>query len=90
MDKDLKAISESNERMIAETDSWRQDFNTMAMVQSCTAEFIQMQTAIDQENLQVRSKLLELIENLKIYDRRKVEDNDMTTGPSEANLHSTA
>lgn len=49
MAKDVKQLMQSNENMVIETASWRHDISSMAMVQSCTAEYLSMQTAIDRE-----------------------------------------
>ena len=48
----------------------------MAMVQACTAEFLAMQTAIDQSNLKMRANLLgTLYQRTKPYDEIQLKEN---------------
>lgn len=46
-EKDVSLLIKSNERMLAQTNQWRQDIQSMAMVQSCQAEYITMQTVLE-------------------------------------------
>ena len=56
-EKDVKLLIKSNERMVRETSLWRQDLNSIAMVQSCQAEYLSMQSLMDQVNYKSRLHL---------------------------------
>ena len=45
--KDMKRQKEHNSASSALLEQWRNDLNQIALIQSCTSEFIQMQTALD-------------------------------------------
>ena len=53
-EKDVKLLIKTNEQMLVQTTSWRQDIQAIAMVQSCQAEYITMQTVLDQSGLKLR------------------------------------
>lgn len=56
----------------------------MAMVQSCTAEFMSMQTVIDRENIKVRSHLQEELD--KIYNVGPFLNSTISNLSKEENL----
>lgn len=62
-EKDVNLLIKSNERMLAQTNQWRQDIQSMAMVQSCQAEYITMQTVLEQSFTNIRSHLLQQVES---------------------------
>ena len=54
-----------NEQMLVDNRQWRNDVDAIAVVTSCMAEYMSMQTAIDKEAFQARSHLeLEVEKNL--------------------------
>ena len=48
--RDMKANKEQATSSQALLERWRSDLNQLALIQSCTAEFIQMQTTLDQQS----------------------------------------
>ena len=40
-------VCKANEKMLVDNDRWRKDIDAIAMVTSCMAEYLAMQTAID-------------------------------------------
>ena len=46
----MKANKEQVTSSQALIERWRSDLNQLALIQSCTAEFIQMQTTLDQQS----------------------------------------
>ena len=56
-EKDVKLLIKSNEQMMQENTQWRQDINSIAMVQSCQAEYLTMQTILDQTDHKHRAHI---------------------------------
>lgn len=48
-------VVRANETMLEDNKRWRTDVDAIAVVTSCMAEYLSMQTAIDQEAYEARS-----------------------------------
>ena len=51
-------VCKANEKMLMDNDRWRKDIDAIAMVTSCMAEYLAMQTAIDQDAYQHRLNMM--------------------------------
>lgn len=51
-------VCKANEKMLVDNDRWRKDIDAIAMVTSCMAEYLAMQTAIDQDAYQHRLNMM--------------------------------
>ena len=67
MTKDVARLTKSNESMVKETAQWRQAFSSMAMVQSCTTEYLAIQTALERRNNKIRSHLQQVTESVQAW-----------------------
>ena len=51
-------VIKANEDILGENRKWRKDIDAMAMVTSCMAEYLAMQTAVDKQAFNARQNLL--------------------------------
>ena len=58
-----------NEQMLQDNRQWRSDVDAIAVVTSCMAEYMSMQTAIDKEALEARSHFELVVE--KNFQKRR-------------------
>ena len=69
---DINLLIKSNEKYLKEMSHWKSDLAAVAMVQSCTSEFIAMQTAIDQHGLEARNSLHQALSSLSAVPKQRV------------------
>ena len=62
-EKDVNLLIKSNEQMLSQTNQWRQDIASMAMVQSCQAEYITMQSVLESQCFKLRCHMQQAIDS---------------------------
>lgn len=55
-------VVKANEKIFSENKKWRKDVDAIALVTSCMAEYLSMQTVIDKEFNQSRTNLIKSID----------------------------
>ena len=56
--REVMEVCKANEKMLMDNQQWRKDIDAIAMVTSCMAEYLAMQTAIDQDAYQHRLNMM--------------------------------
>ena len=60
--RDLKDLSQANEKITLSNKQWRKDVDAIAVVTSCMSEYMSMQNAIDKDFISTMTQLVKDIE----------------------------